>query len=133
MPPGTTINGEVYLDILRQHLKHDMQIKFCKFFMHDGAPCHKKRAVMNWLRDNRIQVIGPWPGNSPDLNPIENAWDHLKTKLEELKPSSITDLKMKINEVWENHFSVDYCKSLIHSMPRRIAAVLKQGGGLSKY
>jgi len=57
--------------------------------MHDGAPAHKSKIVTKFLNDNNINVL-KWPGNSPDLNPIENAWNYLKNKVQERKPSIST-------------------------------------------
>ncbi len=28
--------------------------------------------ITKWLEEQNIDILGPWPGNSPDLNPIEN-------------------------------------------------------------
>ena len=39
--------------------------------MHDGAPCHRAKAVKNYLQKNNAGTVD-WPCNSPDLNPIEN-------------------------------------------------------------
>ncbi|XP_065659021.1 uncharacterized protein LOC136083545 [Hydra vulgaris] len=38
-------------------------------FQHDSAPCHKAKTVTKFLEAEKIHVL-PWPGNSPDLNPI---------------------------------------------------------------
>ena len=48
-----------------------MEIKRCSHFQHDGAPCHQTKAVKKWLGEAGIEILGPWPGNSPDLNPRE--------------------------------------------------------------
>jgi len=34
--------------------------------------------------ENGIRKLEPWPAQSPDLDPIENAWKVLKTKVQEL-------------------------------------------------
>ena len=51
-----------------------MDIKSCTHFQHDGAPCHQTKAVKKWFENNGVEILGPWSGNSPDLNPIENYW-----------------------------------------------------------
>jgi hypothetical protein len=45
MPEGTSINGAVYLDVLKQKLPQFMTIHDCDTFQQDGAPCHQKKAV----------------------------------------------------------------------------------------
>lgn len=133
MPPGTTINSKVYLDILKEKLTPFMSIRNCNIFQHDGAPCHQGRTVKKWLADNNIDVLGPWPGSSPDLNPIENCWAILKAKVAQLKPTSTRDLVDKIRLVWTTEISQDFCSKLIESMPSRLEAVLKAKGGPTKY
>ena len=51
-----------------------MQIAFPDgggIFQPDLAPCHSAKKVQKVLQENGIKVL-KWPGNSPDLNPIEN-------------------------------------------------------------
>ena len=120
MPRNTTINAQVYREILEEKLQHWMRARQCEYFQHDGAPCHQAKLVKSWLADNRIQVLGPWPGQSPDINPIENCWRKLKVEVKRLQPGCY-------------HITLTYCRQLAESMPRRLAAVLYAKGGHTKY
>src|SRR6218665_39361 len=100
MPEGTTINAAVYLGILKEKLPRFLTIHDCDTFQHDGAPCHQAKVVKNWLGLNQVQFLARWPGNSSDLNPIENCWMILKRKVTEKNPSSLAALRQIITSVW---------------------------------
>jgi len=72
MLPGQTINAPVYQTILHDKLLPFLRIHDVDYFLHDGAPCHTAKSITKWLQEHSVLVIGPWPGSSPDLNPIEN-------------------------------------------------------------
>ena len=59
-----------------------------------------------------------WPGNRPDLNPIENLWNLVKNKVSKKLSSSLDALKTAIIKVWVSEISEDYCCKLIkqHAM-----------------
>jgi len=46
-------------------------------FQQDGAPCYTAKKCKKWFTENNIEVLD-WPGNGPDLNPIENLWSWLE-------------------------------------------------------
>lgn len=100
-------------------------------FQQDNAPCHKSRRSMQWFRENGIRLL-EWPAQSPDLSPIEHLWRMLKLKLLKYKCKNKTELKDKIVEEWEL-LSSDICHRLVASMPRRLNAVIKANGGVTKY
>ena len=132
LPSGMTMNGARYVDLLREKLERHMNIHKCTIFMHDGAPCHRSKTVTQFLESKKIQTLD-WPGNSPDMNPIENLWTVLKDKVSEKQPTSAMELETAIKEVWASELSAEYCRSLVESMPRRLEAVIKAKGGPTKY
>ena len=133
MPKNMTINGTVYLGILKDKLQPRMNINACTIFQQDGAPCHQARAVKQWLHQQGIEIVGPWPGSSPDLNPIENLWNTMKRLVAQHKPTSEQCLINAIKHVWTNEITPAYCESLVSSMPARVKAVLDNKGRYTKY
>jgi len=88
--------------------------------------------VKDFLRSAGIRTL-TWPGNSPDLNPIENCWQVLGHRLSQKKPVNKRELQEAIVDVWHHHLTADYIQKLIRSMPARIEAVIKAQGGTTKY
>jgi transposase len=74
-----------------------------------------------------------WPGNSPDLNPIENLWGIMKQKLRGKKACNIEELKKVICNVWENDVTQEMIDNLYESLPKRVLAVIKNKGDSTKY
>ncbi len=100
-------------------------------FQHDNDPKHTSKATVVFLKKNRVKVI-QWPSMSPDLNPIEHLWGILKRQVEHHSPSSIQSLKEVLLEEWKK-IDLAKCRQLVHSMPRRLGAVIKNHGGHTKY
>ena len=132
LPCGTTMNDEKYVQLLSDKLQLHMQVHRCNIFMQDGASCHRSKLVTTFLKKKKVKVLN-WHGNSPDLNPIENLWTVMKDKVAEKQPSSLPDLCQAIKEVWVKEVSKEYCANLVNSMPRRLAAVIQNIGGHTKY
>ena len=126
------MNGQKYLDLLKNKLELHMAVHKCSVFMQDGAPCHRAKIVTQFLKAQKINILD-WPGNSPDLNPIENLWTNLKNKVSERQPTNAKMLEQAIKEVWVRDISPAYCRNLVESMPRRLEAVIKAKGGPTKY
>ena len=58
LPPGTTMNGKNYLNLLQRKLELHMTVHNCQIFMHDGAPCHRSMMVKKFLDEKSIQMLG---------------------------------------------------------------------------
>ena len=91
LTPGTTMDGEKDVKVLQEKLQLHMTVYQCDIFMHDGAPCHRSRVVKKLFGEKNIRQLD-WPGNSPDLNSIENLWMLLKNKVSEKKPTNAKSL-----------------------------------------
>ena len=126
------MNRPSSVKLLKEELKLPMDIHKCTIFMQDGAPCHQSKVATDFLKKNKISLL-EWPGNSPDLNPIENLWTIMKDKVADKQPSSAQNLKQAIKDVWVTDITQEYCEFLVSSMPRRIQAVIDSKGGHTKY
>lgn len=87
---------------------------------------------MEFLRLKNIPTL-PWPGNSPDLNPIENCWNYMKSNLDGAYTASLPYLKKEIQNMWVHDMDPAYFRALSDSMPKRIQLVIKMKGGMTKY
>lgn len=96
VPKGESVKSALYCHILEEHLQQSMAIGNCQYFQHDGAPAHTSRMTKEWLMEHDVTLLQPWPGSSPDLNPIENCWVVLKRHIAALRPTSEHDLRLKI-------------------------------------
>lgn len=104
-----------------------------RYFQQDNDPKHMSGLATQWFEDNNIQVLG-WPSQSPDMNPLEHLWDHLKRQLRKYPtpPKGVHELWDRVAEEWDE-IPPEVCQNLIESMPRRIQAVIKAKGGHTKY
>ena len=99
----------------------------------DLAPPHTAK-VCRAVRKELGYCLLPWVPQSPDLNPIENAWDYLERAIRALNPQPKTKeaLFQALSDAWDN-IPQSYFVSLVDSMPTRMVAVTKSKGFPTKY
>ena len=123
----------VYCNILANNIPPSLQkLNLKKYvFQQDNDPKHTSNFLKEYFKDKSIEVLD-WPSQSPDLNPIENLWAHIKKELRSYRPKNVKELKSNILEIW-NSIDVKYTQNLVNSMPKRIIEVLRENGGNTKY
>jgi transposase len=129
----------VYIEILEEALFIIWESGL--LFMQDNARIHTAYKVKEWFRNEAIPVID-WPLYSPNLNPIEHVWRHLKEWVYENYPGLVelktgeNNIKNSMVEALQNGWNElpnELFESLIVSMERRCKAVIKADGWYTKY
>ncbi|CEI94556.1 hypothetical protein RMCBS344292_08765 [Rhizopus microsporus] len=95
-------------------------------FQHDDDPKHTANVTKKYLYEQKKYTVLPWQAQSPDFNPIEHIWRHLKLKLAVYKQSArgVHELWERVQNEW-NTFDADIC----YSMPTKVKAVIDAKGG----
>ena len=109
--------------------------------MYDNAKIHKAGIITNFLTNYGIDLLGPWPPYSPDLNPIEHLWARLRDELLKycddygniLGEGTLEErIQSALDKAW-NDLDEDYIKSCTSSFLRRLDAVIEAKGWYTKY
>ncbi|GFX83434.1 transposable element Tcb2 transposase [Trichonephila clavipes] len=126
-----------YKDVLQNRLIPQLEEWFPNsepyIFMQDGAPCHTALSIKAFLAEQNIPLLD-WPGNSPDMNSIENVWELMKREVAKDVITNKTQLLERIIHVRNHHPQMqETVQSCIDSMPRRTEALIAAKGGSTKY
>src|SRR5581483_11071071 len=68
-------------------------------FQQDNAPIHTSVRIRTFMEEMEIPQL-PWPGQSPDLNPIEHLWDELERRIraKTVHPKNLGELEVFLQE-----------------------------------
>ena len=104
-------------------------------FQQDNDPTHRSGhlhvAAWNKKRGGSVKFMD-WPPNSPDLSLIENVWAFVDAKVQAMGCNTFKEFKEAVLLELKN-VPKDVVKSLYGSMSKRIASVLLENGGKTKY
>ncbi len=85
-------NSDDIINFLRQMLQHHKRRHLVVIM--DQAPCHKSNKVKTFVKEQKRLHVFYLPPRSPEFNPDENVWAHLKEKeLKQHKATSTKELK----------------------------------------
>jgi len=147
---NATINTDSYIAILEENLLPFVDAIIADgatnvVFQQDNATPHVAKRTRAWFENmmrEHVFSLMVWPPNSPDMNPIEHLWAHLKfelhrrypdTKYLRGSPDTIRRmLRHRLLEVWWS-IGEDLLNRLIESMPHRAEALLKAEGWYTEY
>ncbi|UYV71386.1 hypothetical protein LAZ67_8002914 [Cordylochernes scorpioides] len=117
-----TMTAQRYVDdVLRPVTLPYLQGVPNAFYQQDNARPHTARIIQQALQD--VQML-PWPPYSPDLSPIEHVWDIIERRLRALpQPRSEDELWQMVEREWRA-IPQDAIRTLIDSLPRRVAACI---------
>ncbi|UYV63926.1 K02A2.6-like [Cordylochernes scorpioides] len=127
----STMTAQRYVDdVLRPVTLPYLQGVPNALYQQDNARPHTARISQQALQD--VQML-PWPPYSPDLSPIEHVWDIIGRRLHALpQPRSEDELWQMVEREWRA-IPQDAIRTLIDSLPRRVAACIAVRGGPTCY
>ena len=129
------MNSDQYLTVMETKLLpsiNDFGLQSNITHLDDSARPHRSKKIIDRHARNFLHKID-WPGNSPDLNPIENLWAILKQKLRKMRNLNERELISNIINVWYNCIPKETFENLSDSMPNRIQKVLSSKDQQTKY
>lgn len=102
-------------------------------YQDDNARPHVAAHTLQWYAENNVERM-QWPAQSPDLNPIEHLWDEVERRLRGSSPlpKTLPELWTAVRDIWRE-IPVGVVRTLVESMPRRVAAVIAARGGPTGY
>ena len=104
--------------------------------LQDDDPKHSnsnlcKKYIKNKEGQGELKLM-ELPPQSPDVNPIENLWDHLKREKIRHSATSKERLWEVLCQCWTS-IEASTLQNLVKSMPKRVQAILKAKGGHTNY
>lgn len=128
------LNGERYLSNIISPIVIPTVNELNLIFQDDNARPHRAHCVTTAIVRSGIRILH-WPSRSPDLSPIEHAWDELGRKVRDAydhPPSTLTALSERLIDQW-SLLDQERLDHLCDSMPMRLQSCISVRGGHTRY
>lgn len=134
------LNGVEFKNIIMQHFQEIFRRSnkpYSRTFIQDGDPSQNSSVAKKALRTIGADLF-PIPPRSPDLNPIENIFNLVKSSLaQEAKQKKITcesveEFTIRIKKTFDN-LDKEVINKTISSMPQRINNIIRNKGSRTRY
>ena len=143
---GIWLNGKVSLRFFNENMNTDLYINILKeknnemnlicgkryILMRDNAPSHISEKTIEFIKRAKINEWKEWPAYSPDLNPIENVWGLIKSKLMKKEINKKSELIIEIKNAY-NEIDDEAISNMIESFPSRLAECIENEGDRVPY
>ena len=95
----------------------------------DSATYHRHHKVEAWMRDHDVQWVKKeeWPASSPDINPVENLWSTLQSRITSKGPTTMRSLMNLASRTW-NALTLDEVAKCINALPSRYREIIRRKG-----
>lgn len=132
-----------YRDVLKKTLLKEGRRIFSVQGMHgfvlqqDNDPCHtaahSEIVAWNQLRGTGVvDLLKDWPGNSPDLSPIENVWAWVDAEVAAKGCKTFEEFCSEVDRTFAS-IPRSMLENLFDSMPNRLERCLNTVGGITGY
>jgi len=99
------------------------------WFQQDGAPSHRSKPTIRYIKRYVSPQILPHPAQSPDINPIELIWARMKKEVERKRPTKKEDLRNAIITSWQN-LDLKLIRKCIRGLKKIMRRIVKNNGDL---
>ncbi len=128
-----SLTGTRYVDLLSRNLYESANMMGLEsfIFQQDNDPKHTSSIANEYFEHKGIDVL-EWPPQSPDLNPIEHLWAHIKVKVGQRLPKNKNELIDIIKDEWSK-ISIETCQKYSLSFKNRALSVYEASGNHTYY